>query len=59
MIVDSFVFLPRSFRSFYESPHPAAGEDHDVWTPFEKRLSEATIALLSSAGDFTPLLGVW
>ena len=50
MIVDSFRFLPRSFRGFYENPVALEGEDDEVWTPLEKRLSGATIALLSSAG---------
>ena len=48
MRVDSFAFLPRSFRPMYESPEPP--ETDEVWAPFEPRLAGATIALLSSAG---------
>ena len=48
MIVDSFRFLPRSFRPLYESPHPP--ETGEVWAPFGKRLADARIALLTSAG---------
>jgi hypothetical protein len=43
-------FLPRSFRGLYESASPAPGEERPVWTPFEPRLADARIALLSSAG---------
>ena len=50
MIVDSYRFLPRSFRPLYEGRGPFRGEEDPVWTPFEKRLSESRIALLSSAG---------
>ncbi len=52
MKVDSYRFLPRSFRSFYEGRGPFAGEQELVWTPFEKRLQESRIALLTSAGLF-------
>ncbi len=38
MKVDSYRFLPRSFRSFYEGRGPFAGEEEPVWAPFEKRL---------------------
>lgn len=48
MIVDSFRFLPRSFRPFYENP--TAAETHEVWAPFGKRLAEAAVSLLTSAG---------
>jgi D-proline reductase (dithiol) PrdB len=48
--VDSYRFLPRSFRSFYEGRGPFAGEEEPVWAPFEKRLEESRIALLTSAG---------
>jgi D-proline reductase (dithiol) PrdB len=48
--VDSFRFLPRSFRALYESAEPEPGEDGPVWTPVEKRLAEMRIALLTSAG---------
>ena len=51
MVVDSFRFLPRSFRPLYESPSPPPGETADpVWAPVDKRLSELTVTLLSSAG---------
>lgn len=52
MNVDSFRFLPRSFRPLYESRGPFPGEDAPVWAPFEKRLSESRIALLTSAGMY-------
>jgi len=47
MIVDSFRFLPRSFRAAYELGPVGAP---DVWTDFAVRLGEASIALLSTAG---------
>jgi D-proline reductase (dithiol) PrdB len=47
MIVDSYRFLPRSFRAGYEL---APTNEPQVWTPFEPRLADATIALLTSAG---------
>ncbi len=50
MIVDSYRFLPRSFRPLYEGKGPFPGEDTPVWAPFEKRLQASRIALLSSAG---------
>ena len=50
MKVDSYRFLPRSFRSFYEGRGPFTGEEEPVWAPFEKRLQESRIALLTSAG---------
>jgi D-proline reductase (dithiol) PrdB len=52
MKVDSFRFLPRSFRPLYEGRGPFPGEENPVWAPFEKRLEEARIALLTSAGLF-------
>ena len=52
MQVDSYKFLPRSFRPLDEGRGPHPGEDVPVWAPFEKRLSEARIALLSSAGFY-------
>ncbi|HSP08710.1 MAG TPA: hypothetical protein VLU92_03840 [Candidatus Dormibacteraeota bacterium] len=52
MIVDSYRFLPRSFRPMYEGRGPFPGEEAPVWTPFEKRLASATIGLLSSAGIY-------
>jgi hypothetical protein len=48
--VDSFRFLPRTFRPLYEGRGPFPGEEAAVWAPFEKRLAEARIALLTSAG---------
>jgi len=50
VIVDSYRFLPRSFRPIYEGRGPFPGEEGPVWAPFEKRLASARIALLSSAG---------
>jgi len=41
MKVDSFRFLPRSFRPFYEHVEPIEGEAAPVWAPFEPRLAEA------------------
>ncbi len=50
MTVDSYAFLPRAFRTMYEAAPEA---DHDpVWADFTKPLSEAKVALLSSAGIF-------
>lgn len=50
MIVDSYRFLPRSFIPLYSETKPAPGDDGPVWAPFEKRLTEAQISLLTSAG---------
>ena len=52
MVVDSFKFLPRSFRPFYEGRGPFPGEEAPVWAPFEKRLAQSRIALLTSAGIY-------
>lgn len=52
MIVDSYRFLPRSFRPLYEGRGPLPGEESPVWTPFTKRLAESRIALLTSAGIY-------
>jgi D-proline reductase (dithiol) PrdB len=52
VIVDSYRFLPRSFRPLYEGRGPFPGEEHPVWAPFEKRLSQSRIALLTSAGIY-------
>ena len=49
MIVDSYRFLPRSFRPLYKGREPFPGEDAPVWASFEKRLATSRIALLSSA----------
>jgi len=50
VIVDSFKFLPRTFRPLYEGRGPFPGEEAPVWTPFQKRLADSPIALLTSAG---------
>ena len=50
MIVDSYRFLPRSFRPLYEGKGPFPGEEAPVWVPFEERLQASRIALLTSAG---------
>jgi hypothetical protein len=52
MVVDTFKFLPRSFRPLYEGRGPFPGEDSPVWAPFEKRLAESRIGLLTSAGMY-------
>ena len=52
MLVDSYRFLPRSFRPHYEDLGPYRGEEEPVWAPFTKRLADARIALLSSAGFY-------
>jgi len=48
MPVDSFRFLPRSFREGYERLDFQA--DTPVWTPLAVPIEEATVALLTSAG---------
>ena len=50
MEVDSYRFLPRSFRARYDSVGPAAGDSGPAWSPFGVRLADARVALLSSAG---------
>jgi hypothetical protein len=50
VIVDSYRFLPRSFIPLFSGATPAPGDDGPVWAPFEKRLADAQIALLTSAG---------
>jgi len=52
LIVDSYRFLPRSFRPLYEGRGPFPGEEGPVWAPFLKRLAESRIALLTSAGFY-------
>ena len=52
MIVESFKFLPRTFRPLYEGRGPFPGEEAPVWAPFQKRLAESRIALLTSAGIY-------
>jgi D-proline reductase (dithiol) PrdB len=48
--VDSFRFLPRSFRPYYEGRGPFPGEEEPVWAQFGKRLQDSRIVLLTSAG---------
>ncbi len=50
MLVDSYRFLPRSFQPMYANAKPVEGEREPVWAPFEGRLAEARISLLTSAG---------
>ena len=50
MKIDSFMFLPRSFRERYAAPVRVEGEDEPVWADFEPRLADATIGLVTSAG---------
>ena len=52
VVVDSYRFLPRSFRPLDEGRGPFPGEESPVWAPFEKRLAESRIALLTSAGFY-------
>lgn len=50
MPVDSYKFLPRSFRAGYEQGSFLA--DEPVWAPLEKPVTEASVALLTSAGVY-------
>lgn len=50
MAVDSFKYLPRSFRAGYENVGFQA--DEPAWAPMSKPVEQATIALLTSAGLF-------
>jgi D-proline reductase (dithiol) PrdB len=50
VLVDSYRFLPRSFLPLYQGAQPLPGEEEPVWAPFTKRLAEARIALVTSAG---------
>lgn len=52
MPVDSFKFLPRSFRAGYETLGLQA--DAPVWAPMPVPVEEATIALMTSAGLYLP-----
>jgi hypothetical protein len=52
VVVDSFKFLPRSFRPLYEGRGRFQGGDAPVWAAFEKRLAQSRIALLTSAGMY-------
>ena len=51
-MVDSYRFLPRSFRALYEGRGPFPGEEGPVWAAFDKRLAGSRIALLTSAGIY-------
>lgn len=48
MPVDSFKYLPRSFRAGYEGTD--FQEEAPVWSPLAVPTAEATVALLTSAG---------
>ena len=48
MSVDSFKYLPRSFRAGFENVGWQA--ETPVWAPLKKPLEETTVALLTSAG---------
>ncbi len=48
MTVDSYKYLPRSFRASFESVPMQA--ETPVWSPLTTPVEEATIALLTSAG---------
>ena len=50
MLVDSYKFLPRSFVPLYEHARPLPDESDAVWAPFNGRLADASIALVTSAG---------
>ena len=48
MAVDSFKYLPRSFRGEYE--HVTNPPDDAEWAPLSVPMEDATIALITSAG---------
>ncbi|MEE8421339.1 MAG: glycine/sarcosine/betaine reductase selenoprotein B family protein [Dehalococcoidia bacterium] len=48
MPVDSFKYLPRSFRAGFEGM--AVQEETAVWSPLAVPVEDATVALLTSAG---------
>jgi D-proline reductase (dithiol) PrdB len=50
VLVDSYRFLPRSFVPMYENPERLPDQTEPVWAPFEARLADASVALLTSAG---------
>jgi hypothetical protein len=50
--IDSFRFLPRSFVDMYRDARPLPGDEEPVWAPFAKRLAEASVALVTSAGMY-------
>ncbi len=47
MAVDSFKYLPRSFRDGYDIPYQA---DTPAWAPLGVPVEQATVALMTSAG---------
>ncbi len=47
MAVDSFKYLPRSFRQGYDIPYQA---ETPAWAPLDVPIEQATLALLTSAG---------
>jgi hypothetical protein len=48
--VDSFAYLPRSFRPLYEDPKVRPEERDPVWAPPGRRLGDTRVTLLTSAG---------
>lgn len=46
--MDSYKFLPRSFRAGFEQANPHV--DEPVWTELGRPVEQATVALLTSAG---------
>ena len=50
MPVDSFKYLPRSFRKGFDGM--AFQEETPVWSPLSVPIEEATVALLTSAGIY-------
>jgi hypothetical protein len=50
VLVDSYRFLPRSFVPMYENPELLPDQTEPVWAPFDARLADASVALLTSAG---------
>jgi hypothetical protein len=50
MRVDSYRYLPRSFRPLYQDPPRLPGEDAPAWAPATARLAATRVALLTSAG---------
>ncbi len=51
MPVDSFKYLPRSLAGYYKS-QPVTRQDPVPWTPLAKPLSEAKVALVTTAGIY-------
>jgi D-proline reductase (dithiol) PrdB len=51
MPVDSFKYLPRSLRGYYESRRPVRREPVP-WKPLEKPLAQAKVALVTTAGIY-------